>query len=422
VAKFPGISYPRGMNDLNQHYRDLLGLSDSWQVRDVDLDLPGNQVTISLSHAGGELTCPDCGEPAPKADTAPERTWRHLDTMQFATEIRAAIPRCKCAKCGVRTIAVPWGTKHSRFTLMFEAFAIRVLQASANVKKGAGLLGISWSSAHRIMEDAVERGLERRDAEPMPEVGVDEKSFGKGQDYITVLTDTNRSRVVEIAEGRTTSSCDQLWNSLTPKQRESVQAVAMDMWQAFMTSTRQCVPQAKIVHDKFHVAKYLGEAVDRVRRAEHKELNQTGDSPLKGLRQLFLYNEENLDEDSFFEVLTVQRADLKTGRAWAIKENFRHFWNYSQRGWAKRFFTAWYSWAIRSRLQPIKKVAKMLKRHLDGLLNYFNHRVTNATAEGFNSRIQSIKSAARGFRCFENYRIRILFYCGKLNMTPVVSH
>jgi transposase len=189
-----------------------------------------------------------------------------------------------------------------------------------------------------------------------------------------------------------------------------------------MTSTMKNVPEAKIVHDKFHIAKYLGEAVDKVRRTEHRELKQDGESPLTGLRQLLLYNEENLDEDDYFEVLTIQRADLKTGRAWAIKENFRHFWNYSTRGWAQRFFNRWYGWAIRSRLEPIKKVAVMLKSHLEGLLNYFDHRVSNATAEGFNSRIQAIKSAARGFRKFENYRIRILFYCGKLSLLPEPTH
>jgi transposase len=410
------------MSDLTHHYRDLLGLDQSWIVDDVDLDLSDSQVIIRVSHARGKLQCPECGRGCPRADTAPERSWRHLDTMQFATEIRAAVPRCRCDKCGVKTIQVPWAGKHSRFTLMFEAFAIRVLQASANVKKAAELLGLSWDAAHRIMETAVDRGLQRRRAEPVPNVGIDEKSFGKGQDYISVMTDIDRSRVLEVVPERTIAACDLLWESLTFEQLGSVKSVALDMWQAFMTSTMKNVPEAKIVHDKFHIAKYLGEAVDKVRRTEHRELKQDGESPLTGLRQLLLYNEENLDEDDYFEVLTIQRADLKTGRAWAIKENFRHFWSYASRGWARRYFDRWYAWAIRSRLDPIKKVAVMLKSHLEGLLNYFDHRVSNATAEGFNSRIQAIKSAARGFRKFENYRIRILFYCGKLSLLPEPTH
>jgi transposase len=212
--------------------------------------------------------------------------------MQFKTEIHAAVPRCHCEACGVKTVSVPWAGKHSSFTLLFEALAIRVILAAANTKKGAGLLGISWNAAHRIMQASVQRGLTRREAEPVAHVGIDEKSFGKGQDYMTIMTGIDRSRVLDVAPERTTAARDSLWKSLTSEQLDSVQAVAMDMWQAFM------------------------------------------------------------------------------------------------------------------------------KNHLDGLLNYRDHRVTNATSKGFNSWIQSIKSAARGFRNFANYRIRILFHCGKLEMTP----
>ena len=175
------------------------------------------------------------------------------------------------------------------------------------------------------------------------------------------------------------------------------------------------------MHD-FHISKYLGEAVDKVRRTENKTLKKDGDERLKGSRQLWLYSFENLDEDRQEQLTILQQQDLKTSRAWAIKENFRWFWDYTYAGNAKKFFDRWYGWARRSRLEPIKKVALKLKTHLDGLLSYFCHRVTNATAEGFNSRIQSIKSAARGFRKFENYRLRILFYCGKLELIPDSCH
>ena len=205
---------------------------------------------------------------------------------------------------------------------------------------------------------------------------------------------------------------------MTFEQLSSVESVALDMWPAFMTSTMIDAPEAKFVDDKFHKAKYFGEAVDKVRRSEHRGLKKERDSPLTGLRQLLLYNEENLDEDAYYEVLTIQRADLKTGRAWAIKENFRRLWDYRSRAWGRRYFDRWYAWPIRSRLDPIKKASVMLKRHLQGLLHYFDHRVSNATAEGFNRRIQAIKSAARGFRNFENDRVRILFYCGRLNLLP----
>lgn len=416
---FAGFGYLGGMNDLKQHYRDLLGLNDSWLVDEVDLDLDANRVRIMLQHRGGSLQCPDCGQDAPGEDTAPQRTWRHLDTMQFTTEIVAAVPRCRCHKCAaVKTTAVPWATKHSRFTLMFEAFAIRVLQSAANVKRAAELLKISWKAAHRIMEGAVERGLDRRSEEEVPHLGVDEKSFRSGQDYVSVLTDIQQSRVLEVVPGRTIEACEKLYQSLSESQLETVESVSMDMWQAFMTSTRSNVPNAAIVHDRFHVSKYLGEAIDKVRRTEHRELTQQGDDSLKGMRQLFLYNLENLDSDAYLNLSRLQLADLKTGEAWSIKENFRHFWDLHDRAAGSQYFANWHWWASRSGLKPIVKVAEMLKNHLDGLLNYFTHRVTNATSEGFNSRIRSIKSAARGFRKFENYRIRILFYCGKLDLQP----
>lgn len=409
------------MNDLNEHYRALLGLDENWIVDDVDLDLDGQQVVIRLSHAGGKLVCPECGDTCSRADTAPERTWRHLDTMQFRTEIKAAVPRSRCAKCGVKTIKVPWAGKHSRFTLMFEAMAIRVLQACANVSRAAGLLGLSWDAVHAIIERAVSRGLERRSLEGIHHVGMDEKSFGRGHDYVSVMTDLDNSRVLEVAEERTIAAADRLWETLTETQRSKVTSVSMDMWQAFMTSAAKNAPNAEVVHDKFHISKYLNEAVDKVRREEQKQLRQAEDDRLTGSRQLWLYNPENLDEDRYNELLTLQRGDLKTGRAWAIKENFRHFWNYIYASSAEGFFGRWYGWAIRSRLDPVKKVARMLKEHLDGLLSYFRQPYTNAVSEGFNSRIQSLKSAARGFRNFANYRLRILFYCGKLELLPDLS-
>ena len=410
------------MNDLHTHYRQLLGLDESWDVRGVELDLAANCVEIRLEHCGGELCCPDCQAGCPKADTAPVRRWRHLDTMQFETIIEAAIPRSKCSRCGVKTVAVPWAGKHSRFTLMFEAFAIKVLQAANNVRKAAELLKVSWETAHTIMGRAVNRGLERRSEQAIPYVGIDEKSFGRGQDYVSLMVDIDRSRVIEVAKDRSAESCDRLWESLTESQKSEVLAVATDFWQAYGNSIREQVPQAEIVHDHFHISQYLGEAVDLVRRSEHRELKKLGDDSLTGTRQLWLYNMDNLDERQNERIDQAQRAAMKTARAWGIKELLRNFWTYVSPHWARKFFDRWYAWAIRSRLNPIKKVAKMLKKHIDGLLAYFRHPITNASSEAFNSRVQAIKSAARGFRSFDNYRIRILFYCGKLDLLPEPSH
>lgn len=410
------------MNDLNTHYRLLLGLDAAWEVQNVDLDLEVKQVVIDLQHSGGKLCCPECQETCSKFDDAPSRQWRHLDTMQFTTIVRARVPRSQCSKCGVKTISVPWAGKHSRFTLMFEAFAIKVLKAASNVKKAAELLGLSWDTTHTLMGRAVDRGLDRREDEPVKYIGIDEKSFGRAQDYVSLMVDIDRSRVLEVAKDRTTESCDQLWSSLSDSQKSGVLAVATDFWRAFSNSTREHAPQAEIVHDRFHISQYLVEAVDLVRRKENKSLRKEGDDTLVGTRQLWLFNLDNLPKEEQKRLDALQQSAMKTARAWGIKEMFREFWEYRSGAWAKKFFDRWYAWAIRSRLDPIKKVAVMLKKHLAGLLAYFRHTITNARNEGFNSRVQSIKSAARGFRSFENYRIRILFYCGKLDLMPETTH
>ena len=406
------------MSDLTKHYQALLGLDGSWSVGQVDFSLEEKKVEIALEHVGGPLTCPECGASCPQADRTPERQWRHLDTMQFQTVLRARVPRSKCSACGVKTIALPWAGKHSRFTMLFEAFAIEVLKACSNVKRAAALLGLDWQTTHGILERAVERGLERRELDEVRRVGIDEKSFGAGQSYVSLMTDLEQSRVLEVVEDRTKAAAEELWQTLPASQREKVLAVAMDMWEPYMSSAAEQAPQAEIVHDKFHVAKHLNEAVDRVRRQENKTLRAEGDDRLTGSKHLWLFRPDNLTEERRQWLAELRDGDLKTGRAWSIKEHFRRFWEYTYASTAEEFFSEWHAWAVRSRLAPIIEKAKMLKRHLPGLLSYFRQRVTNAVSEGFNSRIQSIKSAARGFRAFANYRARILFYCGKLDLAP----
>lgn len=412
------------MQTTTEHYRLLLGLDDSWDVVRVDLSLENKRVEIFLEYVATGGSCPECLGQAPLADHAPERKWRHLDTMQFETILIAKTPRTRCAKCGVLTTTVPWAGKHSRFTAMFEALAIEVIHACSNVKAAAKLLGLSWNTAHRIMELAVERGIERRETDSVEHVGIDEKSFRKGHNYISLLTDLDGSRVLEVSEGRDEAATDLLWKALSVEQRSGIKAVAVDMWKAFLKSIRRNAPTADIVHDRFHVSKYLNDAVDKVRRTEHKKLKREADgSPLTGSKQLWLFNPANFSESQSFRFDDLKDLELKTSRAWAIKEQFRWFWDYTYARNAEKHFRKWYGWATRSRLGPIISVAKTLNRHLGNLLTYFRHRITNAKSEGFNSRIQSLKSNARGFRNFTNYRTRILFYCGKLKLLPEgISH
>lgn len=403
---------------LSAHYSQALGLTDPWKVTAVSLDTKSKTLDIDVLYDGRQAPCPECATACTIHNLRERRSWRHLDMMQFTTTIHAQTPRTDCPLHGVKTIRVPWADAHSRFTLLFEAFAINVLQATASVKQAQSLLHLSWDAVQRIKERGVERGLARRDKDKtIRHLGTDEKNFLKGHNYATLATDLDEGSVLDVVKDRTLEAARELLNKAVPDhKRAEVKAGAMDMWEPFATAFRELFPNADIVHDKFHVSKYLGEAVDIVRRKEHRAFLKDGNDLLTGAKYLFLKNDLEDDEKKRFDAL--MHDELKVGRAWTLKEMFRHFWDYVSVAVARKFFNRWYFRATHCRLASIIKVAKMLKRHLDGLLAYCKHKISNAVTEGLNSKIQAIKANARGFRNFEHYRIAILFGCGKLSMLP----
>ena len=402
---------------VHEHYRRLLLLPKPWEVTKVEDDLVGQSVTVWLRWPDGvKVPCPACGKPMPIYDRMPERSWRHLSVMQYRLELRCAVPRCDCEQDGVKTMSVPWAEPGSRFTLHFESFAVAVIAACRSLSQAAELLGLHWDSVQRIIEQAVSRGLARRNLDGITRVGLDEKSFLRGQSYVSLMTDLTGRRVLEVVPGRDTASGLKLWASLSKEQVAGVEAVAMDMGASFIAATHQAAPNADIVHDRFHVSKPLNEAVDHTRRDESAELAGEGDDTLKRTRFLWLHGTVPDDRKQHFESLL--ESNLRTAKAWAYKEQMVEFWHQPDADAGNAFFQQWYRSVMSSRLPRVKKVAKTLKAHLGGLLTYFKHRISNALTEGFNSKIQALKADARGFRKFENYRTRILFFGGRLDLAP----
>lgn len=399
-------------------YEHLLGLKTPWSAKSVDLSLTDQRVVVEVVFKQGQVWAdPTDSTRRAHINGWTERQWRHLDTCQFETLIKARVPQLKYSDGTVEELAVPWAERYSRVTLLMEAFVIKLLQACPTTQGVCDLTRLAWSTVNGIMVSAVGRGMLRRSEDDVPYLGLDEKSSERGHSYVSILTDIDRSRVLDLVPERKLEAAKSLLGTLSPTQRASVKAVAMDMWPAFMSAAQTCLPQADIVHDRFHVSKYLGEAVDAVRKQEHRSLAQAGTSPLTGSKWAWLKNYADGRSSEAVSFRALNQLNLKTSRAWRIKETFTQFWCYQYTGAAKRFFDAWSNNAMRSRLEPIKKVVKMLRRHETGLLNYSQHRISNACAEGFNSAIQLIKANARGFRNFTNYRARILFHCGKLNMS-----
>lgn len=400
-------------------YFQVLGLVKPWQVKEVRLSLEEQRVDVWIEWPEEKkVKCPDCEKESIIYDHAEERCWRHLDTCQFKTILRCRVPRVQCPEHGVVTMRVPWAEPHSRFTMLFERFAIDMLQACQNRMKGREILKISWDELDLIMRKAVERGMRRRKAEPVEYVGVDEKNFGRGHKFVTIMSDLDRGRVIDVAETNETKAIDSLWQAMPKVQRDGVKAVSMDMWDAYINSTRNHVKQADIVHDKFHIVSDLNDAVNDVRKKEHAILSEQNIDALKGTRFLWLKRPERMTDDQKERFKALNKDQFSVGKAWNLKELFRHFWDYVYETPARGFFKRWYFAVTHSRLAPIIKVAKTIKNHFEDVITYLKHRITNAFAEGINSKIQQVKTVARGFRGFANYRIAILFYCGKLDLYP----
>ena len=404
---------------LSSHYGQLIGLVDPWEVIAVELSHSEQEVRIELAQrAGATLHCPECGARCPGYDTR-ERRWRHLDTMQYQTTLIAQVPRVECGEHGTRQVAVPWAERGSRFTAFFEALVIDWLR-EASFTAVARQVGLSWDQVAGIQDRAVRRGLARREHRSPHRIGVDETSFQRRHEYVTTVNDLDAGEVLYVADERKREVLDAFYQVLGEEGCARLEAVAMDMWGPYLASTRAHVPDAdsKIVFDKFHIAKHLGDAVDRVRRQEHRELRGKGDNRLARTKYHWLQNPLAMSRRRWQELNELRSGRLRVARAWAIKEEAMTLWGYQRRGWAERGWRRWYDWAIRSRLEPIKRVARMIKAHWSGVINAATTGITNARAEGLNSKIQWIKRMACGYRNRERFRNAIYFHLGGLDLYP----
>ena len=396
-------------------YDILLGLQKPWSTEAVDISIEDRRIVVWIGIPSKQVWAdPTDDTKRAHINKWTDRQWKHMESSGFETIIKARIPQLKYSTGQVEEVSIPWARRYGRVTLMLEAFVVKLQEVCADIKGVCEITKLDWSTVNSIMLAAVERGLLRRKEEPIKYLGIDEKSAAKGHDYVSILTDIEHSRVLDVVPERKIKAAKALLNTLTPMQKDSVEAIAMDMWPAYINAAGAELPNADIVHDKFHISKYLNKAVDKVRYTEHKALG--GDSPLLKSKYKWLRTHKDKRSSEAIKFRKLNQLNIKTSRVWRIKETFRQFWNYSYRASAKRFFDEWSNNAMRSRLEPVKKVVKMLRKHEDGLLNYSKHKISNATAEGFNSTIQLIKANARGFKNFSNYRARILFRCGKLDM------
>jgi len=406
------------MNDTHL-YAAILGIQAPWQVTKVELRADIEEVTVTVAlKSGASGTCPQCGRACPGYDTR-QRSWRHLDTCQFKTIVVADVPRVKCDTHDVVQIEVPWAEPGSGFTALMERLIIDWLR-EANISAVARRMRLTWDQIDGVMQRAVRRGLARRELEPITQLGVDETSFQKRHEYVTVVSDLVRSRVLYVADDRTRASLDGFWALLSAQQKGEIEAIAMDMCAAYVRSAREHIEEAdaKICFDRFHVAKLLNDAVNAVRKQENRELAAAGEYVPERTKYIWAQNPENMSQDRRVQFELLRTCAYKVGRAWALKDTARQLWSYAMRGWAVKAWKRWIGWALRSRLEPMRKVARTIREHLWGIVNAIVLHVTNAGAESINAKIQWIKRQACGFRSRERFRNAIYFHLGGLDLYP----
>jgi transposase len=313
---------------------------------------------------------------------------------------------------------VPWAEAKGRFTHEMESSLIALLQVCRTLAGAATFAGVTPDIMQGVMERAVKRGLERRQIGQLKRLGLDEKAIRKGHTYASILSNNDTGQILEVVEGRTTEDAVKLFQTVPKDQVSKVEAVAMDMWPAYIKAAAQCLPEADVVYDRFHVSKHLNEAVDKVRRQENRELSAAGDDTLKSTKYLWLWSRVDLRTEMGIKFRRCLNQDLRTGVAWTLKQTFQRFWKHQTWGGAFRFLDHWVAAARDCGLKPMLQVANMVDQHAEGLLNYIHHGITNARSEGLNSMIQNLKCMARGLPRFESLRIRIFFFLGQLNLLP----
>ena len=397
----------------------LLQLPAPWKVTGYQIDPVAKTLHITLQWPPEYFPlCPVCNEQVPTHDHRAARYWQHLSCMGYRTELICKLPRARCPRHGVHSVKTPWADPSSRMTRDQESYCIQVLLACPTVTAAAELLELSYDTVHQVRQRAVQRGLLRRDCSQVQRLCIDDKNFLRGSSFVTILSALDQGRVLEVTPERTKQAAVNALSSLPESVRQQVTAVAQDMWDPYQRAVEQVLPQAAIVHDRFHIVKHLNDAVNKVRRAENAELKAKGDLTLSGQRFVFLKNPQNWSQKELDAFDAMQHMELKVSRAWRLKELFGQLYSYHSETWARKFFARWFVSATHSRLPLLSKVAWMIKNRLDNVVSYAEHRITNAVAEGLNSKIQSLKTAARGFRNFAHYRIAILFHCGGLQLAP----
>ena len=388
-----------------------------WQVGSSTFGGQPPRMEIVLEHKrDAAVCCPQCGAECAAYDSV-EKRWRHLNFFQYRCELVAKVPRANCVTHGVRVTEVPWASAESGFTLLFEA-VVMLLAAEMPVCDVAQFVDEEDTRLWRLIRRLVDKAHAEKDWSQVKAIAVDETSARRGWRYVTVIMDLDSRAVLHMARGRDSHALSEFCQQLRAHGGDpaKIRWVAMDMLHCYAKGVRENFPNAQIVYDRYHVMVMAGEAVDEVRRKMQHEGAQ-----LKGSRWVLRGNEWNLSVEDQLKRSQLARAYKPIGRALALRSALQDLYCAPQAEGAD-LLRWWCSWAARSRLAPFQKLARTIRQYWDGIVSYFDSRITQGAIEAINGIIQLAKRRARGFRNFLYLRTIAYWTTGKLNIdTSVLS-
>lgn len=395
--------------------RKLLGVTGLF-VTTVGFEEKG--LVVGVRPRWGKPRCGECGRKRSIYDRSPLRRWRHLALGRTVFWLEYAPRRVSCPTCGVRVEQVPWAAHLSRFTWDLEEMAAYLAQQMDKTAV-CKLLGIDWRTVGTIVQRVVDDRLDPKRLEELYVIGVDELSFRRHHNYVTVVVDHLKKRVVWTSEGKSAATLRKFFQELGPERAKKLTHVTMDLSAAFISAVDECAPQAEKVYDRFHVQRLASDAVDQVRRAEVREVAGTAAAHfLKHSRWALLKSAWNLDRREGEKLGEVQQTNRKLYRAYLLKESLAQGLDYRQPARAEKHLNGWLSWASRSQLKPFVKLARTIKRFKDGILAYVRTRLSNGLTEGLNNKTRLITRRAYGFHSADALAAMIHLCCGGITLAP----
>lgn len=404
--------------DMSKLFEAALHIEKPWFINGVNFIAEQKRLEIRIDFAkGSRFMLPGINGEHKVYDTV-EKSWRHLNFFEHECYLIARIPRVKTPDNKLHTVEPSWSGFLNGFTLLFEALILQ-LATSMPVHELSRIIKVSDYKIWAILDKYVEKARELEDFANVSKIGMDETSIAKGHSYITMVVDLNTRRTIFVTEGKDASTVTRFKEDFTAHSGNvnQITDVSCDMSPAFIKGVRDTLPNAEITFDKFHILKLINEAVDKVRRTE------AATNPLlKGTRYIFMKNEANLNvkQKQQRDALNMSKQNLKSLRALNIRETFQQIYNALNIDIFTSRLKDWYYWATHSKLEPIKKVAHMIKRHWDGVIRWKTSQINNGILEGLNSVVQAAKRKARGYK-LKHFKTIAYLLTGKLDFARVNS-